>query len=115
MKTDAYSALLELNDWDALTPEARLATALAVAESLPHPFAFKRLERHRLGGQTHEVATFRFQESTFVLVPGRAAAELGYDRSRPFEPTPEQAGDWEFTQREYQVTLHEYLDHYLSP
>src|SRR4051812_24102001 len=79
--------LLDLDAWDAANTAARRSAAVAAASMLPAGFTLDGLSPHSLGGQTHEVATFRYDGVQFVLLPGRRRAVLGYDRSRPFIPT----------------------------
>jgi len=93
-----------------------MAVARATAEDLPGPFTFDGLEAHALGGQAREVAFFRRGEARFALVPGCPTAVLGYDRARPFRPTPAQAADWAASiQREFGQSLDDFLDECLSP
>src|SRR5687768_11139708 len=107
--------LADLGAWDAAASSQRLSAAMAAAPILPADFALDGLSTHSLGGRTHEVATFLHDGARFVLVPGRPAATLGYDRSRPFSPTSAQRNDWKFTQDEYGLKLDEYLDLSMSP
>lgn len=107
--------LRELDAWDGATSEARRATALTVADTLPDGFEFTGLESYTLGGQTHEIASFQYDEAEFLLLPGRSRADLGFDRSQSLEMTPEQAADWKNTSTAHGISLDEYLDRYLSP
>lgn len=107
--------LNELDTWDGLTTERRLAIATAVADQLGRSFHFDGLRSNSLGGQSHEIAFYTFEDSSFALIPGQSAATLGYDKAVPFQPTQAQAEDWEFTEEEYGYTLSEYLDYHLTP
>lgn len=107
-------ALCRLESWDRLTPSGRREIASEVARTLPEAFTLLGLERHALGGQDHEIAFFESGECRFALLPGDHPT-LGYDRSRPFVPTPEQAEDWEETEGEIGLSLHDYLDRCLAP
>jgi len=113
--TNVHPLLFELDAWDAAASSERLAAAQSVSDLLGDSFSFDRLTVHRLGNQQHEIGTFRVGDTAFALLSGTSSALLGYDRSRPFQPTSEQALDWERTEKEYAMTLHDYLDRYLSP
>jgi hypothetical protein len=111
-----HEAILDLAVWDKLTIGARLEVAREMAESLPAIFTFEGIEARALGGQYREIALFRDGECRFALVPGHPAATLGYDRARPFRPTPAQSEDWARSiQTEFGQSLGEALDETLSP
>jgi hypothetical protein len=111
---DVETILLELDAWDKATSDIRLAIVLALAKTLPASFEFSRLATYVLGGQSHEIGFFRFENSEFALLPGRSKAILGYERDNPWQPNPAQLSDWERNQNEYGVSLQDYLDQYLS-
>lgn len=115
MNVDSYKLLLELDAWDAAASDDRLASALAVAEMLPKPFTFHGLATHTLGGQSHEIAVFSYDERAFALLPGQSNALLGYDRSRPYEANQAQLSDWQIVHDEFGCTIDEYLDECLGP
>ncbi len=100
--------------WNAASPDERQAVARTIAKRLPDSFIFDGLETHSLGDQSHEIAFFHFEKAKFALVPGCSAAVLGYDRDRPFVLNPEQREDWLLTEEEYGISLHQYLDRYLT-
>jgi hypothetical protein len=91
----------ELSEWDALSPENRHAIAAEVAEALPIPWRFVRLETYALGGATHEIAFFDYESVTFALVPGSREAILGYDLAQPWVPAPELLPDIRETVENY--------------
>ena len=115
MNVALHSLLLELHTWNAVTPAERRAAALAVAESLPRTFTFDRLATYALGDQSHEIATFIHDNSTFALLPGSAKAVLGYDRSHSYPASEAQLNDWQVVQRQFGCSIDEYLDECLSP
>lgn len=106
--------LLELDAWDAATTNDRIASAGAVAESLPKGFVFSGLSAFSLGDQSHDIAVFAFEDCTFVLIPGKSIATLGYDRTQPFQPTNSQLKDWQKVYDEFGCTIEEYLNQYLG-
>lgn len=108
-------AISALDTWDGLATAQRVAAAQALAES-QQGFRFEGIKVCALGGQAREVAFFRHGGARFALVPGHPSAVLGYDRERPFRPTPAQAGDWaDSLQPEFGQTLNDFLDECLSP
>lgn len=121
-------AQIDLNHWDQLTSEECEELALTVARELPPMFHFDRLETHTLGNQQHRVAFYTWTPSgvdydkqvrLFALIPG-GLATLGYDRTHPFTPAPNQQQSW---QQEtinpekygYTYSLESYLNRVLTP
>ncbi len=94
--------------WERAPDEVRISSAEALLRDLPSGFVLEGLRRHDLGGVHSCVATFRWGEAPFHLIPG-GAVEVGYDAARPWEPTPDEAESWQSTVEEYglQGTLRE--------
>jgi hypothetical protein len=86
--------------WAALTAGERTRTTKALAKQLPDGFAFDRVRVCKLGRHKNAVAFFTHGGATFALIPGGQVA-VGYDTSRPWEATEEEAESWQFTKDEY--------------
>lgn len=89
--------LQELTLWDALSSEERHSIASEIAQSLPTPWHFVRMETHTLGGVAHEIALFDYYDNDFALIPGSQDVTLGYDPAHPWIPTPELLPDIQST------------------
>lgn len=105
--------LADLKLWDAASDSDRKSAIHSIVSRLPEGFAFEQIGKYSLGDQTHEIATFTYEQCRFALVPGDPEASLGYDRSHPFKPTAAQFEDWKINEAEYE-SLESFLDHYLS-
>lgn len=90
--------LQELALWDALSSEERRFVADEIAQSLPTPWHFVRMETHSLGGVAHEIALFDYYDNEFALIPGSQDATLGYDSAHPWIPASELLPDIKSTQ-----------------
>ena len=101
---------LTLDKWDSLSPTECEILARELAKDLPSGFAFDSIRACHLGTQERNVASFRFQESTFALIPG-GQISLGYDASRDWQPTEEEYESWKGTAEEYEIndSLEQYV------
>eukprot|EP00525_Craspedostauros_australis_P007478 CAMPEP_0198127400 /NCGR_PEP_ID=MMETSP1442-20131203/47043_1 /TAXON_ID= /ORGANISM="Craspedostauros australis, Strain CCMP3328" /LENGTH=299 /DNA_ID=CAMNT_0043787367 /DNA_START=33 /DNA_END=929 /DNA_ORIENTATION=+ len=53
------------------------------------PIVFQGIRSFTCGDQTHDIATFQFDDRTMLLIPGGRSLQLGYDGST--DPFPSQA------------------------
>jgi hypothetical protein len=106
-------AFLQLPLWDQLDDHAAAAGARIVADRLPAPWRFLRVERYPVGARHRPVAFFEIQEIPFALVPG-GTIPLGYDRARPPQLTDEDLADWVRTEGHF-GPLEQYLDATMTP
>jgi hypothetical protein len=88
--------------WTGMSAPEREACAQALAHDLPSGFAFAGVRSFRCGTVHREVAQYSFNGATFSLVPG-AEVMLGYDDTRPWAPTEQEAEDWEKTVEDYDL------------
>ena len=91
---------LQLETWTRFSSAERKAHAERLARHLPSGFTFQSLHTYTLGEQTHEVAEFKRENATFVLIPG-GPITLGYDPDRPWDPTPDELTSWNDSAKEY--------------
>ncbi|MGE7415117.1 hypothetical protein [Methylobacterium tarhaniae] len=106
-----------LAEWDRAQPAERETCARALLPRLPDGLAYAGLERFDLGGQAHEVATYRSEapDRRFVLVPG-GTARLGFAGGAGWQPTPRTAAAWEDCAAEWGLPpLAEHLAEVLAP
>ena len=75
---------------------------MRLARQLPSGFTFHCLQTYSLGDQTHEVAQFKRDDATFVLIPG-CSATLGHDDGS-WEPTPEVLHSCNSSSKELRMT-----------
>lgn len=76
-------ALNSLTQWDKASNDEQALIVAAVVQTLPAAFSFMGFEWHALGAQRHHLATFRWQDVEFSLLPGYDD-ELGVDRDALF-------------------------------
>ncbi len=106
---------LTLPVWDRLDAHTAETVARAVEQCLPEPWKFHRIEWHECGDQKRHVAFFKWKKAKFALVPG-GEVTLGYDPTKPFEPTAAQEESWQGTVAEYRMPpLAKYLRKYMTP
>jgi len=101
---------LTLEKWDALSPSECETYARQLAKELPSGFVFQAVRPFHLGTQERLVATFRFGDSSFVLVPG-GSVTLGFDENE-WEPDEDEAQSWQGTADEYGIA--ESFDEYIA-
>jgi hypothetical protein len=104
-----------LQEWDKLSLED--CNALIAQYRFFKPgFFFKSVESIEFAGRKRHVAFYEFDGSLFALIPGGKTV-LGYDRKKPFKPTPGQRKSWEKNCRQVgaKLPLSEYLNDNLSP
>jgi hypothetical protein len=96
--------------WNAISSSERNALAKQLAHQLPTGFQLHSLQTYTLGNKTREIAEFSFDRAQFTLIPG-VEAVLGYDASRPWEPTSEELESWNQSAEEYGIkwTIHEHI------
>ncbi len=101
---------LGLDRWNHISSGERERLAQTLANNLPYGFALREIRAYTLGGQTHYVAEFTFEDANFVLIPGGPVA-LGLDAEWPWEPTPNELESWQYSAQEYDIqhTLHEHI------
>jgi hypothetical protein len=102
---------LPLDKWDALSPTECESLAKRVAQELPTGFAFDGIRSFHLGTQERFVAAFRFDESSFVFIPG-GPITLGYDTNHDWQATAEEYESWQDTAEEYEIE--DSIDEYIS-
>ena len=106
---------LRLPVWDQFDARTAEAVARSVERCLPEPWKFVRVGWHECGDQKRHVAFFRWKKVRFALVPG-GKITLGYDRKKPFVPTPEQQESWAWTREGFGFpTLRRHLADTLTP
>ncbi len=89
-------------EWNRLSAGEQEAAARRIARSLPDGFVFSRVVPHTFCGQINAIAEFTYRGARFVLIPG-GEAMLGYDMSREWQPTPDEARDWQTTAQAYDL------------
>jgi len=101
---------LSLETWTGMSSTDRKVYAERIARQLPSAFTFQSLQTYKLGQQTHEVAEFRREDATFVLIPG-GPVTLGYDADRSWEPTPEEVQSWNNFGKRFRIdwTIREHI------
>ncbi len=95
--------ILSLETWTGISSTDRKTYAQRLARQLPSPFTFQSLQTYTLGEQTHEVAEFKRDNATFVLIPG-GPVTLGYEADPRWEPTPEELESWNNFAKKYHIT-----------
>ncbi|HYQ02348.1 MAG TPA: hypothetical protein VER96_26930 [Polyangiaceae bacterium] len=90
---------LELDCWDQLSSAERLGIARQLVRELPDGFSFDSVCEYRLDKTVHEIASYRYGEASFALVPG-GSVELGFD-SATWTPTADESASWSDTAEEY--------------
>jgi hypothetical protein len=103
--------LLQLALWDRLDHAAAERVAQNLAQRLPAPWRFVRVQEYAAADQRRGVAFFEWNEAEFALIPG-GASRLGYDPLRPPDLTAQNLADWE---KSGYGNLGEYLDTTLTP
>ena len=86
--------------WTRLKPADRTRTAKEWAKQLPTGFAFDAVRVCKLGRQKNAVAFYTHGDTRFALIPG-GQVTVGYDTSRPWEPTEEETASWAGTKESY--------------
>lgn len=105
-------ALLNIEVWDELSSDERLAIAKEI--DLPGGLNFKSIEQFSQGGQTHEAAFFSNKDSKFALIIG-GKTELGQEVSQ-YEPNEEILPDYKISQEEFGLgPYNEFLAEILNP
>jgi len=101
---------LTADSWNAMTPAERERAAGRIASQLPDAFVVHHVQHESKGGPLNSLAVYETSDATFVLVPG-GPVQLGFDASRPFEPTSDELKSWQGTAEEYGIakTLHEHV------
>jgi hypothetical protein len=101
---------LSLETWTNISTSERKAIADRLARQLPAGFISQGLKKCTLGERIHEVAEFKRENATFVLIPG-GIVTIGYDADRSWEPTPEELQSWNDFTKKYDVnwTIREHI------
>ncbi len=89
-------------EWSRLSASEQKETARRIARSLPDGFVFDRVAAHTFCNQQNAIAEYTYRGARFVLIPGGEAV-LGYDASREWKPTPDEAQDWQQTAQAYDL------------
>jgi hypothetical protein len=101
---------LSVDRWRRLDLYGKEAEAKQLAKGLPVGFAFESI-RSFSAIQDPWVATYRFKDANFVLVPSTTAT-IGFDTEREWIPTPEEEESWDDTGAEYgfDSTIKEHIE-----
>jgi hypothetical protein len=101
---------LSAERWESVESSEREAIARRLADELPSGFSFQGIHRFRCGERQHHVALYQQNDATFALMPS-AAAVIGYDADRPWEPAPDELESWQCTSEEYGIdkSIREYI------
>src|SRR5713101_3125986 len=101
---------LSLETWTSFSSSDRKAWAERLARQLPSGFIFDSLQTYSLGGGSNDVAKFKKDDLTFVLIPG-GSTTVGYDEDRSWDPTPEELHSWEQSVKKLHITctIHEHI------
>jgi formylglycine-generating enzyme required for sulfatase activity len=96
--------------WECVSAHEREDSAKRLAAELPSGFSFESVRRFELGPSQSYVASYRFENSTFVLVPG-GNVSIGFSADRLWEATAEEVDSWQETAEEYGIdkSIHEYV------
>ncbi len=93
---------MRLDRWDSLSLAECELLAQRIGSNLPMGFSYLGLRRYQLGNPSRRVATYAFQNSSFVLIPG-GSISLGYDPNREWQPNASEEESWRQTADEFEI------------